>query len=149
MVITGYRLARPLLVLVIACSLSALVAGCFCRRPLEAADQPTYDEQLEVWREDPDFSARGCDIGPSTRLAADCGDKDVLILWEFRGFTSRTLYYDGQTRELIGARWTSDFGLLPTCQGRFTGGRIPSCPDSVVTELICGTYYDLGQHFQQ
>ncbi len=102
-----------------------------------------YRTTLREWRTSPETIYCGIEDDYIWAVAGSCRGGAVLILDHGTGFFGVTKYYERNTRRFIGlTTWTDVWD--EECQGMGYWPEPVDCPNAVVTEVICGTYYEVG-----
>ena len=120
--------------------LLVLIPGCFCAAP--PADYDDFGTELAAMRES--FLADGfCNVA----IAGECDGGEVLFLHEFFIDSGITRFFDADTGAFIGYESQEGFWAL-FCGGRRWYPRPISCRNGVVTEVVCGDGYEVGDAYQ-
>jgi hypothetical protein len=133
--------------------LVTFVSGCFCQAPPQ--DFGDYDTELAAWlaeidewqQESGECGALGCPSFSSNRVAGVCNDGRTLFLYDAWFDVSGTLFFDADDGQFLGYRteMSPDFPLH-CMAGRYYPHPI-QCQDGVVTKVLCGTYFEVGDPF--
>jgi hypothetical protein len=116
-----------------------LMPGCFCAAP--PADYEDFATELGAMREMyPE--GKSCNVA----IAGECNDGDVLFLHEFFIDSGITRFFDTDTGAFIGYETQEGFWAL-FCGGRRFHPRPISCRNGVVTEVVCGDGYEVGDAY--
>ena len=129
-----------------AALLLTFVAGCFCRSPGNA-EYDDYDSELAAWRLGSD-EPNGC--YQYIRMIGECNGGKVLFLHEVPLDSSRTIFFEADSGQFLGREDTGsclDLSCVFFCQGHWYYPRPIQCQEGVVTEVLCGTHYQVGDAF--
>lgn len=123
--------------------LLVLIPACFCSAP--SVDVEDYDTELTAWREDAENPEQSCNV----RITGECDDGRTLFLHEFLIDSGRTVFFDADTREFVAYEAIGIFVPPIFCFGPKWYPYPVSCEDGVITEVLCGTSYEIGDPFPQ
>ena len=104
--------------------------------------EPDYETTLANWRAEIPSSPE--DEEWRTRVAGSCGDGRTVFLHLHTGLGASTTLYDAETGEAVGFVGLSyDFQLPPCYSTTYWPAKI-ECPDQIVTEVISGPAFEVG-----
>ena len=101
-----------------------------------------FDTTLGEWQAE--AGNLDCDRSFPFMVTGECGDGVTLFLYRGTGFTTLTNYYDSETGRFMSLTTTTD-AIEPRCEGRGYFPELFVCRDAVVTEVICGTFFEEGE----
>ena len=122
-----------------------LLPGCYCGAPGE--EYADYDTEISRWRQEvSEYPPHSWAL----RIAGECDGGRILFLHEVPLDSDTTLFFDAGSRAFLGYReqGSPDFPLVCMALGRYYPRRI-RCRDGIVTEVMCGTYYQVGDSFSE
>ncbi len=108
--------------------------------PFDATRQSWHEELNGLPMDDVDHDGRA---EFPLLIAGTCEGGSVLFLFMSGGLTFELRYYYAGSREFFGMISMTD-GIDEVCQGSSYWPRVIECLDGVVTEVLMGTFYDVG-----
>lgn len=104
-----------------------------CTVDIDPEETDDFAATIENWRAD---SEAGDCASFAAMFVGTCGDGKRFAV-QATGFTGVCNFYDAQSEEFLGTIHWSDF-ITPPCCARWYWPEWIDCPDSVITEVICG-----------
>lgn len=116
-----------------------LAAGSCEEIPIEEFAE--FDEELATWRAQ--TGGLNCEDAFPFVVVGECAD-GKKFLFNGGGFTALVQYYSAEDDTFVGLETQTDV-VMPPCNGKGFWPEPVACEEPTVTEVVCGTLYDVGE----
>ncbi|MCP4594073.1 MAG: hypothetical protein GY842_25360 [bacterium] len=96
-----------------------------------------FNTTLRNWREEIEQAGCGDLLYPMYKAYVAVCDDGKQVLVRGSGTSGVDSFYDPESGELVGARYSNDFVIPPCCAVKYWPRRI-ECAEATITEVLCG-----------